>query len=39
MHQLVRNPPVGSGYEEQQKAIENKHKAEQDFITADTRYK
>lgn len=36
---LVRNPPVGAGYEEQQKAIENKHKAEQDFITADTRYK
>lgn len=36
---LVHNPPVGAGYEEQQKAIENKHKAEQDFITADTRYK
>lgn len=39
MTMLVRNPPVGTGYEEKQKAIENKHKAEQDFIIADTRYK
>lgn len=39
MTMLVRNLPVGAGYEEKQKAIENKHKAEQDFITADTRYK
>lgn len=39
MTTLVYNPPVGAGYEEKQKAIENKHKAEQDFITADTRYK
>lgn len=39
MTMLVRFPPVGAGYEEQQKAIENKHKAEQDLIIADTRYK
>ena len=39
MAMLVSNPPMCAGYEEKQKAIENKHKAEQDFIIADTRYK